>query len=122
MPLIDIAAILHGDAAARARVAAEVDRACREIGFLMVSGHGVPEALAATFQRELEAVFARPADEKQRIGVSRDSNRGWRGPDATALARSMGQDTPPDLMERFTLGRFAVPDDDYHRSRALRMR
>ena len=47
VPLIDIGPILHGGEAEKARVAAEVDKACREIGFLVVSGHDVPADLLA---------------------------------------------------------------------------
>ncbi|RYY53290.1 MAG: isopenicillin N synthase family oxygenase, partial [Comamonadaceae bacterium] len=34
------------------------------------------------------------------------------------LAASLGKDTPPDLFERFRMGAFDLPDDDYHASRA----
>ena len=34
VPLIDIAPFLHGGSTDKARVAEEVDRACREIGIL----------------------------------------------------------------------------------------
>lgn len=38
VPVIDIAPFLAGGAADKARVAAELDAACRDIGFLVISG------------------------------------------------------------------------------------
>lgn len=118
VPLVDIAPFLSGTESERDEVARQVDAACRDSGFLMVAGHGVDATLMRDYEGRLREFFARPVDEKQRIGVTRDSNRGYRGRDATALAHSRGDYTPPDLMERFTIGRTAIPDDDYHRARA----
>ncbi|MDB5820191.1 MAG: 2OG-Fe(II) oxygenase, partial [Rhizobacter sp.] len=118
VPLVDIAPFLHGTLAERDAVAASVDAACRDSGFLMVAGHGVPPELMGRYEAHLTAFFALPLEIKQAIGVTRDSNRGYRGRDATALAHSRGDYTPPDLMERFTTGRTDIPDDDYHRARA----
>ena len=47
IPVIDIGAMFGDDRAAMERVATEIDKACREIGFLYVSNHGVPEATIA---------------------------------------------------------------------------
>lgn len=118
VPLVDIDPFLNGTPAERAAVARQVDAACRDSGFLMVAGHGIAPSLLARYERHLADFFALPLEEKQRNSVTRDSNRGYRGRDATALAHSRGDYTPPDLMERFTTGRSAVPDDDYHRRRA----
>lgn len=118
VPLVDIDPFLNGSDADRDAVARRVDAACRDSGFLMVTGHGVPVELMARYEKHLTDFFALPLEEKQRIGVTRDSNRGYRGRDATALAHSRGDYTPPDLMERFTTGRTDIPADDYHRARA----
>ena len=118
VPPVDISPFLNGTQADRDAVARRIDEACRDSGFLMVTGHGVSPELMAQYEQHLTAFFALPLDEKQRIGVTRDSNRGYRGRDATALAHSRGDYTPPDLMERFTIGRTGIPDDDYHRARA----
>jgi isopenicillin N synthase-like dioxygenase len=45
VPIIDVAPLRHGDAAAQRAVARAVDDACRSIGFLVITGHGVPAAL-----------------------------------------------------------------------------
>lgn len=118
VPLVDISPFLCGTETERDAVARAVDAACRDSGFLMVAGHGVDAALMHRYEQQLRAFFDLPVDVKQRIGVTRDSNRGYRGRNATALAHSRGDYTPPDLMERFTTGRSNIPDDEYHRARA----
>jgi isopenicillin N synthase-like dioxygenase len=118
VPLVNIEPFLKGGSTDREQVAALVDAACQDSGFLMVAGHGVPTGLMQAYTDHLTAFFAAPLADKQRIGVTRDSNRGYRGKDATALAHSRGDYTPPDLMERFTTGRSDVPQDAYHQARA----
>jgi isopenicillin N synthase-like dioxygenase len=95
-----------------------IDRACREIGFLIIGNHGVPQAtLDAVFGAGRE-FFRLPAEEKLRSSAPDGRIRGYLPPGKQALARSRGDKSPPDLLERFRMGRFGVPDDAYHRSRA----
>jgi hypothetical protein len=42
VPIVDIAPYWTGGDAGKRAVAAAVDRACRDIGFLIISGHGIP--------------------------------------------------------------------------------
>ncbi len=48
VPVVDISPYVSGDAADpdtaadRARVANEIDRACRTVGFIQILGHGIP--------------------------------------------------------------------------------
>jgi len=45
IPLIDISPFLHGSDTDRRAVARTVDAACADMGFLLVSGHGIPSTL-----------------------------------------------------------------------------
>jgi isopenicillin N synthase-like dioxygenase len=46
LPVIDVGPLVGpGSAAARARVAGQIQAACRERGFFYVTGHGVPAGL-----------------------------------------------------------------------------
>jgi isopenicillin N synthase-like dioxygenase len=111
VPLID----LGGE---EAQVAQAIDRACREIGFLIIGNHGVtPAVIDAAFAAGRE-FFRLPADEKLRCSAPDGRIRGYLAPEGQALARSRGDESPPDLLERFRMGRFEVPDDAYHRARA----
>ena len=86
-------------------VARQIDAACRDTGFFMVTGHGVPaDLITKTRQRAID-FFALPDDEKMKVQrppakISRGYN--WVGD--RAIAYSMGQATPPDIQEAFGFG------------------
>ena len=114
VPLIDIAPFLHGGADDKARVAAEVNKACREIGFLVVSGHDVPNALINAMHGMSDQYFALPHWEKMRHKVPADRLRGYSPSEHHSLAYSMDEDTPEDLREAFNMGPFDHLFDEYH--------
>ena len=117
VPLIDLAPFRAGDPGDRRGVAAAIDRACREIGFLVVAGHGVPAELSSAAMAVNEGLFALPIEEKMRYVPAGRAQRGYIAMGRQGLAYSLDKETPPDLFERFSIGRVDVPDDDYHRSR-----
>ena len=45
IPAIDIAPFLTGDPKGKAQVAAQVASAAETIGFIVLSGHGIPQSL-----------------------------------------------------------------------------
>ena len=108
VPTIDIAPFLDGSA--RAAVAARGARACEEIGFLTVTGHGIaPEVVERAFERS-RALFDLPQARKDRFhptGPSRQ--RGYHGFATRGLAYTLGEKAPPDLRESSFLG----PIDDH---------
>jgi isopenicillin N synthase-like dioxygenase len=78
IPVIDISAFLHGDAAARAAVAQKIGDACRNIGFFYVINHGVPEALVANVYAQSKRFFALPAAQKAEIAIENSAcHRGY---------------------------------------------
>jgi isopenicillin N synthase-like dioxygenase len=79
LPVVDMAALFDaGDGAGQARVAGEIAAACERFGFFYLVGHGVRPATLAAFERESRGFFARPLQEKLRIGMAR-GGRAWRG-------------------------------------------
>lgn len=116
IPVIDIGPFSDGSAAGKRAVARAVDDACTDLGFLIVSGHGVPEALIEEMRAVSRAFFDRPLEEKLRLKMPPDRYRGYIGLGHEALANSLDQATPPDLKESFSIGPFDVPDDAYHRA------
>ena len=58
--------------------ASEIDRACRDTGFFLVTGHGVPAADLAALDDAARAFFARPEAEKAEIAMVH-GGRAWRG-------------------------------------------
>jgi len=103
---VDLEPFRLGDGADRAAVAVEIDRACRDSGFLLVSGHGVPQATCDAVLDAFGAFFDLPLAEKRRYVVADESaNRGYSELGKEALGYSRGAETPPDLFEAFNVGR-----------------
>jgi isopenicillin N synthase-like dioxygenase len=103
VPVIDIS----GDARL---VVEQVGRACREIGFLTVVGHGVPQDLVADTAAVSRQFFDLPAEEKL-VYAGRDATAGlpaYRPLRSESLAASLGQATPGDLKQSLDWGP-AVP-------------
>ena len=57
---------------------AAIDRACREMGFFYVVGHGVDRGLQARLEDAARAFFAQPDDRKAAIAMER-GGPAWRG-------------------------------------------
>ena len=110
-PAFDLGAFEQLEGEARAARAAELDLICREIGFLVLEGYGIdPDVIAAQWAA-VGAFFALGPEEKAQVAAPAPGYPyGWLGPDREALARSRGEDTPPDLKESFNGGPLTIPE------------
>lgn len=77
VPLIDISALTRGDQQEKQAVVTGLGAACRDIGFVVVSGHGVPAATIADIRESVIGYFERPLDKKLAEAISRDNYRGY---------------------------------------------
>lgn len=92
---------------------ADLDAACRTVGFVQITGHGVDPAVIERFVGAATAFFDLPLAEKRRaVPAQRDQNRGYAELGSEALAYSLGLDTPPDLFEAFNIGVDTWPPGD----------
>jgi len=120
VPVVDLAPFHEGGLAGKRSVAAQVDAACRDLGFLQVIGHGVPVSVRDGLLDAWAGFFDLPMAEKLRWVVPDESaNRGYSWPGKEALAYSRGEATPPDLMEAFNVGRRKQDDPYFERHRAF---
>jgi isopenicillin N synthase-like dioxygenase len=78
VPVVDISGLGSPDPVERERVADELGRAAREVGFLYVSGTGIDESLFDRMLAATKEFFALPVEQKMRsyIGLSR-CHRGY---------------------------------------------
>jgi isopenicillin N synthase-like dioxygenase len=115
VPVIDIGPYLEGSAAGKAAVAQAVDQACRDIGFLVIQGHGVSAELIARTRKVSRRFFDLPLAEKQRVArPAKDVTRGYIGMDEESLARSRDPEAyGSDLNESLMIGPVVAPPDDY---------
>jgi isopenicillin N synthase-like dioxygenase len=100
---IDLYPWFHGPADARAEVVTAVDQALQDVGFLIVTNHGVPGSVRADVRSAARAFFALPEDVKRRYAVT-VQGRGWLPPGVEANGYAEGTETPPDLKESFAVG------------------
>ena len=103
VPIIDLEPWFYGEADDRAEVAARVDAALQDVGFLLVTGHGIPEIQPAAVRNAARSFFSLPAELKARYAVS-VQGRGWLPPGVEANGYSEGTATPPDLKESYSVG------------------
>ncbi len=105
IPVVDLSAFRTGTPVERAAVAAQVDRAARQVGFLNIVGHGVPQPVVDGLGSAIDAFFALPAATKNALRPPSPSiNRGYTGPRNEHLSHSLGVVSAPDLFEAFNIG------------------
>jgi isopenicillin N synthase-like dioxygenase len=114
VPVIDIAPFRSGDAAARRSVAAAIGQAVHDIGFLVITGHGVDPALIERAQLVSNAFFNLPLEVKRTVlRPAPDVTRGYIPLEGESVGRSQGLDVPGDLNESFMVGPVDTTDDLY---------
>ena len=75
--LVDIGGLYSDDVSAKARVAAEIGKACDEIGFFYAVNHHVPLATIEAAHAKCAEFFAQPVAKRREAAADRN-NRGYR--------------------------------------------
>ncbi|MBI3516116.1 MAG: isopenicillin N synthase family oxygenase [Proteobacteria bacterium] len=97
------------DPARHREIARVVDRSLQELGFFVITDHGVPRGLIDATVTAANDFFDRPMDEKQAIRSQvQGSPRGYLPMGLETLASSLGHKTPPDIKEGFGMGPLGV--------------
>src|SRR3981189_3394957 len=103
VPLVDLGPWWEAPAEGRAAVAARIDEALQDSGFLLITGHGVPRELRTATRELARRFFALREATKAKYTVS-VGGRGWLGQGAEANGYAEGTETPPDLKESWSVG------------------
>jgi isopenicillin N synthase-like dioxygenase len=116
VPTVDLRPWRDGGDGDRRGVAHQLDEACRSIGFLQVTGHGIADATVGRMRAATDAFFALPLEEKLAVVPDHAGiNRGYAPMGTEALAYSLGvEPSVTDLFEAFNIGPDVVPDDEWH--------
>ena len=99
-------------------VAAQIGAACEQIGFFQIVGHGVAADVIDGVWKATRAFFEEPAAVRTAVAMpSPGYPYGYAGFEAEKLASSLGDDTPPDRKQTFSIGPIHPPaheptDDD----------
>lgn len=117
-PLVDISPFSSASTRAKRALARRVDDVCRETGFLAIVGHGVPKNTISNAWSAARAFFDLPMEKKLRVKMPYEGYPyGYAPFQAETLAKSLGEETPPDLKETFSTGPMHVPavrqNDEY---------
>lgn len=110
VPIVDVSPLRAG--ADPAGVAAQIDAACRDVGFFCVTGHGVDAALGDELDALARAFFALPEATKAQISMAR-GGRAWRGWFPVGDELTSGR---PDRKEGLYFGEELAADDPRVRS------
>ena len=115
IPVLDLRRFESADPTVVAGAAGELDDICREIGFLVISNHGVAVETQDALYHAGRSFFDLRLEAKMTVRRPfHDQNRGYIPYGEETLARMHGGDTPPDFKEVFAIGPFDLPDDRYH--------
>lgn len=88
---------------------AKLGSACRDTGFFLLKGHGVPESLISDVFAQADTFFGLPDAEKAPLSISKNPhNRGWARMGSEGLDDVSGQ---VDSKEAFNVGYDLAPDD-----------
>lgn len=110
IPVIDFSRFRTGNETSKRQAAADIGRACREVGFFYISNHGVSQELVDAAFVESAKFFDLPIAQKRKVGVetSPAKKSGWY---RTTPERDIEDGKPPRnlLKEGFRGG--ALPND-----------
>ncbi len=102
---ISLAGLPSAGLAGKRDIARRIDAALKEIGFFVITDHGVPATLIDETVATANAFFDRPIDEKMRVRSEvQGSPRGYIPFGLETLSYSSGETSPPDLKEGFGMG------------------
>ncbi len=108
VPAVDISAwVGDGSPDERAAVVAAADAACREVGFIQVTGHGIPASVLDGLGDAMNSFFALDLDAKKEWVTPKGINRGYSPPKAESLSLSLGVESASrmnDFFEAFNVG------------------
>jgi isopenicillin N synthase-like dioxygenase len=99
VPAVD----LSGDPAV---VALQIDDACRDVGFFQIVGHGIDPQIENEAWEMAHEFFALPLEDKLAVSIPPGDAYGYGPFKIERLAASLGDSTPPDLKETFSVGPF----------------
>ena len=91
VPAIDISAYIgEGSDEERREIARQIDEAARTVGFMQITGHGIPLETWQRLGRAIDRFFALPLEEKKRYRAPKGINRGYSPPKSERLSYSLG--------------------------------
>jgi isopenicillin N synthase-like dioxygenase len=109
IPVIDVSALLTSPPTSWGPTVNALGKAAREVGFLYVSGHGVPQRLFYDLLSVTKQFFALPMDSKMEVYIGKSRNhRGY-----VPIGEEVFYGGTTDFKEAFDLSMHLPDDPDY---------
>ena len=110
IPVLDLGPLLRHDAGAEQVLAAALRRACQEVGFFYVTGHGVPQPVIDEAFAQNRRFHALPMERKQEVRINQN-NVGYLAMNASIQRHStVHAATRPNQNESFFVSHDRGPD------------
>lgn len=74
LPIVDISSLSSDDLSKRKEVADKLEKAASEVGFLYISGHGIPKNIIERMKAKTREYFLQPLDEKMNDYIGQSVN------------------------------------------------
>ena len=107
IPVIDIASFIasNGEGATAAEIVSQVRLACENVGFFIITGHGIDRGMLDAHWEETRKWFDLPLQVKSECPMTKDYVYGYSGFGEEVLSRSLSKtENIPDLKESFCIG------------------
>ncbi len=107
IPIIDISSFTAscGEGAEAASVVTQIRNACENVGFFIVTGHGLDRQMLDAHWQETWKWFEKPLQVKSECPMTKDYVYGYSGFGEEVLSRSLSKsENIPDLKESFCIG------------------
>ncbi len=109
VPLVDLTGAFE-PGPRRDEVVETIRQACEDVGFLVITGHGIADEVVKGIDAASRAFFALPEEEKRAYIGPSGVYRGFTPSQESALALSREDESLPDLCELYTVNRFDDPE------------
>jgi len=110
IPLIDLQKFSSAGELERARVIAEVRKALEEVGFLLIKGHGVDQALIDRVTAASLTFFDRAEADKLKYCSAKPGARGYNRMRGRTVGKAQDSTYLASLQESYAVGRPSVRD------------
>jgi len=109
VPVIDISALTSSDESARLKTIKAISTACEEIGFFVITNHGVDKTVIDSTWGEVYDFFSQDDNEKLKwAGMTEEYPYGYEQGEVLSAGKSAEKgekaDVKPDIKETFTIG------------------
>ncbi len=108
IPVVNLSGFVNGNEASKREFVNQLGKAFEEVGFVSVSGHGVPQSLIDDYYAVVKKFFSLPVEIKRKYEIP--GLAGQRGYTSFGKEHAKGSDAP-DLKEFWQMGQIVEGED-----------